>query len=316
MDNQQYNNFQPTAPNPAPTPGNFAVNNQNFNQPLQSDQAFSLSQVPTNQALPQNPNQPDATTPNVRDSGKSNISKETRPKPTNPNSTQNHLQIAEVREGIIIMKDGSFKTIISCKSINFDLMSAREREGIEYGYQGFLNSLYFPIQILIRSNKVDIGPYLEKLVNIRSKQDNMLLNVLIDDYINYIDILAQEANIMDKTFYVVIPYYPTNESFDDIKSQSKGILGSLFAKNPNQTVKVNQKAYLKAKEEIQNRVDVILNGLNQVGVQAKQLNTEQISQLFYNFYNPDTANREPLVSFDQISTIYTTKGTNPPGGDI
>ena len=148
-------------------------------------------------------------------------------------------------------------------------MSAREREGIEYGYQGFLNSLYFPIQILIRSNKVDIGPYLEKLVNIRSKQDNMLLNVLIDDYINYIDILAQEANIMDKTFYVVIPYYPTNESFDDIKSQSKGILGSLFAKSPNQTVKVNQKSYLKAKEEIQNRVDVILNGLNQVGVQAK-----------------------------------------------
>lgn len=315
MDNQQYNNFQNTPPN-QPIGPSFP-NNSNFNQPLQSDQAFSLSQVPTNQPAFTDPNQPmTQPTPNVRDSGRSNISKETPVKTSNPNSTQNHLQIAEIREGIAIMKDGSFKAVVACKSINFDLMSAREREGVEYGYQGFLNSLYFPIQILIRSNKVDIGPYLEKLVDIRSKQDNMLLNVLIDDYINYIEVLAQEANIMDKSFYIIIPYYPTSESFDDIKSQSKGILSGLFAKNPAQTVKVNQKTYIKAKEEIQNRVDVILSGLMQVGVQAKQLNTEQLSQLFYNFYNPDISNREPLVSFDKIATIYTTKGTNPPGGDI
>lgn len=316
MDNQQYNNFQNMPPN-QPTGPNFPVNNANFNQPLQSDQAFSLSQVQPNQPAFADPNQSvNQPTPGVRDSGRANLSKEAPIKTSNPNSTQNHLQIAEIREGIVIMKDGSFKAIVACKSINFDLMSAREREGVEYGYQGFLNSLYFPIQILIRSNKVDIGPYLEKLVDIRSKQDNMLLNVLIDDYINYIEVLAQEANIMDKSFYIIIPYYPTSESFDDIKSQSKGILSGLFAKNPTQTVKVNQKTYIKAKEEIQNRVDVILSGLMQVGVQAKQLNTEQLSQLFYNFYNPDISNREPLVSFDKIATIYTTKGTNPPGGDI
>lgn len=314
MENQQYNNFQNTPPNQQP--GSNFPNNTNFNQPLQSNQAFSLSQV-QNQPTFTNPNQPvNQPTPNIRDSGKSNLSKEAPIKTSNPNSTQNHLQIAEIREGIAIMKDGSFKAVVACKSINFDLMSAREREGVEYGYQGFLNSLYFPIQILIRSNKVDIGPYLEKLVNIRSKQDNMLLNVLIDDYINYIEVLAQEANIMDKSFYIIIPYYPTSESFDDIKSQSKGILSGLFAKNPAQTIKVNQKTYIKAKEEIQNRVDVILSGLMQVGVQAKQLNTEQLSQLFYNFYNPDISNREPLVSFDKIATIYTTKATNPPGGDI
>ena len=316
MDNQQYNNFQNTPPTP-PTGNNFPMQNSNFNQPLQSDQTFSFSQVQPDQQSIANPNQPDTTnTSGARDSGQTNVSKEAPVKASNPNSTQNHLQIAEVREGIVIMKDGSFKAIAACKSINFDLMSAREREGVEYGYQGFLNSLYFPVQILIRSNKVDIGPYLEKLVDIRSKQDNMLLNVLIDDYINYIEVLAQEANIMDKTFYIIIPYYPTSESFDDIKSQSKGILGGLFAKSSTQTVKVNQKIYVKAKEEIQNRVDVILSGLSQVGVQAKQLNTEQLSQLFYNFYNPDISNREPLVNFDRIATIYTTKAVNPPGGDI
>ena len=221
MNNQQYNNFQNTPPTP-PTGNNFPVQNSNFNQPLQSDQTFSFSQVQPDQQSIANPNQPATTnTSGARDSGRSNVSKEAPVKASNPNSTQNHLQIAEVREGIVIMKDGSFKAIVACKSINFDLMSAREREGVEYGYQGFLNSLYFPVQILIRSNKVDIGPYLEKLVDIRSKQDNMLLNVLIDDYINYIEVLAQEANIMDKTFYIIIPYYPTSESFDDIKLQSK-----------------------------------------------------------------------------------------------
>src|SRR5581483_9596935 len=77
-----------------------------------------------------------------------------------PNSTQNSLQIAEIRDGIVIMNDGSFRSVVMVKSINFDLMSAQEQEGVEYGYQGFLNSLYFPIQIFIHSQKIDLGPYI------------------------------------------------------------------------------------------------------------------------------------------------------------
>src|SRR5205085_3262371 len=81
----------------------------------------------------------------------------------NPNSTQNTLQIAEIRDGIVIMNDGSFRSVVMVKSINFDLMSGQEQESVEYAYQGFLNSLYFPIQILVRSRKVDLQPYVEKL---------------------------------------------------------------------------------------------------------------------------------------------------------
>jgi hypothetical protein len=94
---------------------------------------------------------------------------------SNPNSTQNTLLIAEVRDGIAIMNDGTFRAVIMCKSINFDLMSPQEREAVEFSYQGFLNSLYFPIQVFIRSQKVDLRPYLERLDKIRSEQDNMLL---------------------------------------------------------------------------------------------------------------------------------------------
>ena len=101
-------------------------------------------------------------------------------------STQNSLLFSEMRENMIIMNDGSFRAIVRCQSINFDLMSSREREAIEYSYQNFLNSLYFPVQILIRSQRVDIGPYLDRLVQIRRQQDNMLLNVLMDNYIQFI----------------------------------------------------------------------------------------------------------------------------------
>ena len=93
----------------------------------------------------------------------------------NPSSTQSTLLISELRDGLVIMKDGSFRAVVACKSINFDLMSETEREAVEYAYQGFLNSLNFTTQILIRSQRVDIAPYLERLSNIRRSTDNMLL---------------------------------------------------------------------------------------------------------------------------------------------
>ena len=122
----------------------------------------------------------------MRDPSQSGEPTAAPPVVTNPNSTQNTLQIAEIRDGIVIMNDGSYRAVIMVKSINFDLMSQAEQEAVEYAYQGFLNSLYFPVQIFIRSQRVDIGPYLDKLSKIRRDQDNMLLGVLMDDYINFI----------------------------------------------------------------------------------------------------------------------------------
>ena len=135
-------------------------------------------------------------------------------------STQNTLLFSEMRENMIIMSDGSFRAVIECQSINFDLMSTREREAIEFSYQNLLNSLYFPVQILVRSQRVDIGPYLDRLSRIRRSQDNMLLNVLMDDYMNFIEVLSQEANIMDKRFFIVVPYFPGGD-VNAMKQQAK-----------------------------------------------------------------------------------------------
>ena len=231
------------------------------------------------------------------------------PKPKNPNSAQNSLLLSEVRDNMVIMADGSFRAIVQCKSINFDLMSSREREGVEFSYQNFINALNHPIQILVRSQRIDIGPYIDKLTEVRSNQDNMLLNVLMDDYINYIYELSQEANIMDKAFYIAVPYYPSGDA-THLVEQGKGFFGKIFAKSKNSITKIDTTTYEKAKTEIKNRVDGIMAGLFQTGIQSIQLDTKALGEMYYNFYNPDTAVREPLGDFDDITATYVRKGQN------
>lgn len=235
--------------------------------------------------------------------------------PKNPNSTQSTLQLSEIRDSMVIMIDGSFRSVIACKSINFDLMSEREREGVEYSYQNFLNSLNFPIQILIRSQRVDIGPYIEKLVTIRRSQDNMLLGVLMDDYINFIDALSEEANIMEKSFYIVIPYFPKGDAANLVE-QGKGFFGKLFARPQNTVTHIDKATYQKAQDEIKNRVDSVMAGLFQIGIQSVQLDTKSLGELYYNYYNPDTAVRQPLGNFDNMATTFVKKapGPAPTGG--
>jgi hypothetical protein len=223
------------------------------------------------------------------------------------NTTQNSLLMSEIRDNMIIMGDGSFRAVVACKSINFDLMSSREREGVEFSYQNFLNALYFPVQIFIRSQRVDIGPYLDRLANIRRSQDNMLLNVLMDDYINFIDVLSQEANIMDKSFFVIVPYYPAGD-LNNVKAQATGFFGKLFSKPQTTATKIDKVMYDKAKDEIKNRIDSVTSGLFQIGVKSVQLNTKELGELYYNMYNPDTAVREPLGDFENVTSTYVRKG--------
>lgn len=261
-----------------------------------------MQQAPVQGAYPQQPQ------PGVGPVGSQNATN--APTPKNPNSTQSTLQLSEIRDGMVIMVDGSFRAVIACKSINFDLMSDREREGVEYSYQNFLNSLNFPVQILIRSQRVDIGPYIDKLVGIRRSQDNMLLGVLMDDYIGFIDALSQEANIMEKSFYITVPFFPKGDAANLVE-QGKGFFGKLFARPQNTITRIDAAAYQKAKDEIKNRVDVVIAGLFQLGVQSVQLDTKALGELYYNYYNPDTAVRQPIGNFDNLATTFVKKAPGP-----
>lgn len=280
------NNQQPLQPSPGP------VDPNQQSVPVPPAPIVAQGSAPVGPPQPQNPaGQPQG---------------KPQAKPQNPNTTQNSLLISEIREGMAIMNDGSFRAVVACKSINFDLMSSREREGVEYSYQNFLNALYFPIQIFIRSQRVDIGPYIDRLSSIRRSQDNMLLNVLMDDYINFIDVLSQEANIMDKSFFIIIPYYPTGD-MANVVEQSKGLFSKLFTKTTTTATKIDKVTYDKAKDEIKNRVDSVMSGLFQIGVKSVQLNTKELGELYYNMYNPDTAVREPLGDFENVTSMYVSK---------
>lgn len=237
------------------------------------------------------------------------------PNKESPLSTQSTLLISELRDNMVIMKDGSFRAVVACKSINFDLMSDIEREGVEYSYQNFLNSLKFTTQILVRSQRVDIGPYIERLSEIRRNNDNMLLGVLMDDYINFIDILSQEANIMDKSFFIVIPYYSSVDA-EKVIQQTKKLFKSFSKTKMPEVTRIDRATYEKAVSELTNRVDAVMSGLFQIGIQSVRLNTKELAQLYYNFNNPDTAVREPLVDFSKLATMYVKKGERPNEGGI
>jgi hypothetical protein len=230
---------------------------------------------------------------------------------SNPNSTQNTLQISEIRDGIAILSDGSFRAVIMCKSINFDLMSPQEREAVEFSYQGFLNSLYFPIQIFMRSQKVDLKPYLERLDKIRVEQDNMLLGLLMEDYVAFLSDIAQQTNIMDKRFYVVIKYPDTDQdirrAFKQSTSFFTGLAGLFSPGKPNHVV-IDESTLEQAKTELRNRVQAVMQGLSEAGIQSLPLDTEELIELYYDAYNPDTATRQQIKDFSRLSAPVVTKG--------
>lgn len=230
---------------------------------------------------------------------------------TNSNSTQNALLVSEIRDGIAIMNDGTFRAVIMCKSINFDLMSPQEREAVEFSYQGFLNSLYFPVQIFIRSQKVDLRPYLEKLDKIRVSQDNMLLGLLMEDYIAFLDDISQQTNIMDKKFYLVISYPDPNQDVRSTFKQSTGFfrgMTELFSPTKTAHVTIDEGQLDAAKDEMRNRVQAVMQGLMQCGVQSVPLDTQELIELYYDFYNPDTATRQQLKDFNHMTAPFVSKG--------
>lgn len=219
-------------------------------------------------------------------------------------STQSSLLINEIKDGVVIMRDGSLRAVIMSSAINFDLMSSQEQQGIEVAYQGFLNSLHFPIQIVIRSLKVDLDQYLDSLNNKRLDQTNELLGALMDDYIDNIRTLLDQVNIMDKKFYVVVPYYPPVK----VGKTSSLVTGLKSAVQPVKEITISEADFKNYKKELAERVSLVSNGMVQMSIRAVALGTQELIDLFYNWYNPDVAVNEKLVEPSQLQTPVVTKG--------
>ena len=221
-------------------------------------------------------------------------------------STQAHLQFSEIKDGIVVMRDGSLRMIIICSPTNFDLKSPAEKDAIEFAYQGFLNGLHFPIQIVIQSRKIDLDGYLAKLDNIQSNQSNPLLASLMEDYVYNIKGLLDEVNIMEKRFYVVVPYYTNVVSKENILTKLKKVNTDNYESTQTST------EYETRKKDLIQRTQLVAQGLAQVGVRAAILNTQEVIELFYNSYNIAESQNQSLTNIADVSSpIVTRQGGLP-----
>jgi hypothetical protein len=211
-------------------------------------------------------------------------------------STQKHLPFKSIKEGVIVMKDGSFKVVLMVNSINYNLKSSDEKKALLNSYQNFLNSLSYPIQIVVQSRVLNLDEYLNNLEKLSKTQTNELLQQQTREYTVFIKDLIGIANIMNKTFYIVIDYHP------HLQAQGN-FFARLFGKKPITA----RGRFNENKEELLRRAEIIANSLSPMGLNSVLLNTEELIDLFYTTYNPDVSRKQKLFNINQVDAdIITT----------
>ena len=179
-------------------------------------------------------------------------------------------------------------------SINFDLKATEEQDSIVNQYQNFLNSLDFPIQIMVSSRKLNINPYLDYLKKKESQLSNELLIFQLNEYQNFIKNLAEVSNIMSKFFYVVVPFHP-------VENVKTGLFDRLLgASNTQMTIARRRELFDTYKNQLWQRVDHISAGLSGTGVKVVPLKTEELIELLYNSYNPSTRNNAIIKDIEKV----------------
>jgi hypothetical protein len=192
-------------------------------------------------------------------------------------ATQNFVPIQEVRDGIVILKDGSMRALLMTSSLNFALKSEGEQQSIIFQFQNFLNSLDFSIQIFLQSRRLDIRPYIALLEARQKEQTNDLLKIQIKEYIQFIKTFTENTNIMTKTFFIVVPYSPPQLT----ASKSSQFFNKKNTKTENQTANFEED-----KTQLEQRISIVEQGITRTGVRAVRLGTEEIIEVYYRLFNP------------------------------
>ena len=222
-------------------------------------------------------------------------------KPSKKNSTQKYLPFKEIREGVITMKDGSRRVVLMVDSINFNLKSADEQTALLSSFQNFLNSLDFPLQIVVQSRILDLDSYLKNLETLSKKQTNELLQAHTQEYIEFIRELIGISNIMSKTFYVVI-------SDRAIKATGGSILSRLFSRKA--ITPAGQ--FKEIRTQLIDAANLVAGSLGSMGLSSVLLNTKEMIDLLYSTYNQDIARRQKLFNASFVDAKIITTQTNQP----
>lgn len=250
--------------------------------------AQTQTQKPENQSAQTNKKQPKNTVKNAKQTLA---------------STQRYLKIAEIRDNTLVLKNGGIRAVLRVSSINFNLKSDDEQNAIIYSYQNFINSIEFPIQIVIKSKKLDIDNYIDTLNDLGEKQTNTLLQRQTYEYIDYIQRLVEYADIMEKEFYVIVPY-------DSFRSSKPNFVQRFFQnmspKDSFSELRKRHREFIQLKKSLNQRINVVKSGLEGTGLTVEELNTQELIELFYETYNPLSARNQKIEGLEEIQIKQDT----------
>jgi hypothetical protein len=214
-------------------------------------------------------------------------------------AAQDFVPIKEIRDGVVILKDGTMRMLLMASSVNLALKSGDEQTAVLMQFQSFLNSLEFSTQIFIQSRRLDIRPYLSRLEDRHKAEMNDLLKVQIREYINFIRTVTQMTNIMNKMFIIVVPFSPTKSVTATTESKNGGILNNLLGKKTSEKPVVSQgafEAFEEARSQLEQRVGIVSQGLSRTGVRVVSLGTEEVTELYYHLFNPGEDEKRVAVA--------------------
>lgn len=199
-----------------------------------------------------------------------------------PKTTQDFVPIQEIRDGIVVLKNGGMRGIVLASSLNFALKSQDEQESILIQFQNFLNSLDFSIQIFIQSKKLDIRPYIALLEDRYKDQVSELMKIQVREYIEFVKTFVESTNIMSKSFFIVIPYDPA-----PVNISNNPISRMLPGKNKGlSSTETANSQFAEYRSQLEQRVAVVEQGLVRCGIRTAELGTEEVVELYYKLFNP------------------------------
>lgn len=210
-------------------------------------------------------------------------------------AAQAFVDVSEIKDGVVILKNGTLRAVLMVSSINFDLKSTQEQEAIVASYQNFLNSLDFPVQVLISSRKLDINPYIEMLSIKEKEQPNELLRFQIAEYRDFVKNMVDASNIMAKSFFIIVPFALT-------EARKEGLVDRIrMALNPKQIMLEKKMEFENYKSQLFQRVDHVIAGLGGTGIRMAPLSTEELIELYYNAYNPGVTENTDIISAEDLN---------------
>lgn len=214
--------------------------------------------------------------------------------PNQKTSILRKIPIADIKDNAVLMKDSSLRGVLMTNSLNFSLKSTEEQDAITYRYQDFLNSLDFPLQILIITRKFDVSDYLEMLEKKRNEQDNELLKIQVSEYIDFIKGLTQLVNIMSTYFYLIVPFSQSEEAKKKARGGITDAVSGIFKGFGKKDAQKKVQSYDELRTGLWQRIEYISSGLSAIGLKTVALNNEELLELFYRVYNPEAKEKPKM----------------------